>query len=618
MAYLATSPVRFPDFERSRNYFKTGLGGPPAVSRPSEEYSSPISPTAQQPTLSSGPGMGGGGIPSRAPQQPEAPQAQPQQQAPQAQAPAPQIQSPAPFTGQQQGQQYQAPTLGYGDYQGGGVQSALFNPVQQAAGQGQADVQQFAEMFRAEAGPSRTYEGIGAESTLGTAVEGGAMNPARELVGAQYRGPAGLDPNAVGNLQFLQGQLEQRQKSLGTGAGLASTIGQTVGTLTPGEARFEAQNLFTPEYRQALTAAMAPVGAFGEQLGAETASAQQFAGQRGAEEAEIARRAAEYLTGRRSGITADLEAQIAAGQQQQIGSGQAFQDILQQDDPAAVVEALRRAQEGGFVGADTNVGGFWSEAQQARAGAPGARQGILDKEEYASIKDIPVGEIGVDKKGRQTYLVGGKDYRQAMTKEQAVAFKKRQGELEEGLSSQRGVPFPGGRTSGEYFGDPNLAQTVDPLYFGQGFQLPNAQDYLSYDPGIRPSRGNISTEDQRSQYNRINDLLGDLDRIESEETPFKAAMIAANVNGYLEEEEAALQAQKGSLDQQGKEWFNMVKKMRGKYRKAEREKKWAKVGSVIGGILGAGIGGVAGGPSGGVVGYGVGSQVGGSAGKSLA
>jgi len=486
--------------------------------------------------------------------------------------------------------------------------------VQQAAQQGQADVQQFAEQFRQQAGPSRTYQGIGGQGTLQTAVEGGAMDPARALVQANYGGPAGLDPNAVGGLQFLQGQLEGRQKNLGTGAGLASSIGQTVQTLTPGEARFDAQDLFTPAYRAALQSQVGqPVGAFTEQLGAETTGAQQFAQQRAGEESDIARQAAEYLTGRRGGISEDIGGKIEAARGQQQEASQQFSDILGAEDPAATIAAMRAAQ--GNLGFDP--GAFETEAFQAGQGADAARQAIMNDPRFAALKDIPIGELGADKKGRKTYTTGedGKDFRSDLSREDAELFKERQGELEEAFSSQRGVKFASGdRTSGDRFGTPTGQQLTDPLYFGDKFQGPEMKSYLNFDPGFKPSRGNISTEEQRGQFNRINDLLGELDRISEDENVYKAATIGASIKQYVEDEATALEKQVDTLDQQGKEWFNQVKKLRKKVRKAEQESKWAKVGAVLGGVLGSGGSSLHGG---GIVGAGAGSSLGGNVGGNV-
>ena len=568
MAFLS-SRTTFPDFNKSKNYFLTGLGGPPAVNI-TEDFGAP--------------GGGGASAVSAPPAAPTTGQAT----TPATTTPAaPTVGATAPPAADL----YSPPTLGYGDpgkTGGGGLYGQLVDPVTQAAGAGSADVMSFADQFRTAAGPSRTYGGIGAEGTLSGAVEGAPMDPAFNLVNAQYQGPAGLDPGAVGGLGFLQGQLEQREKNLGTGAGLTSTIGQTVQTLTPGEARFEAEAMFDPAYRAALATDLAPVGQFAGELGTETAAAKSFAEQRAREEADIAAKSTEYLTGRGEGITGNIEAQIAEILAQQQGASQAFSGALDTEDPAAMIEALRKAQESGFTGGEDLAGGFSTEAFLAGQGAEANTAAIIDDPKYASLKGVPQAEIGVDKKGRQTYLIPDaegnmKDFRTVLGKgAEARLFKDRQAALEEAFGSQRGVPFASGkRPSGERFGAPTGQQLTNPLYFGSEFQGPEIASYMGFDPGFSPSRKNVSSEEQRDQYNRIQELIGNLDRMEGdEENPWRYAMITANLEGYLEDEVAGLEAQGDKLSKEGKEWFGMVKSARKKYRKHKAEKTYAPYGKI--------------------------------------
>ena len=571
MAFLSNR-ISFPDFEQSKNYFLTGLGGPPAVI--TEDFGAPSGGGA---AAVSAPAPTGQAAPATAPAAPTTPAAT-----------APTVEATAPSAIET----YTPPTLGYGDpgqAGGGGLYGQLVDPVVGAAQAGSADVMSFADQFRSAAGPSRTYEGVGAEGTLAGAVEGSAsMDPAFNLVGAQYQGPAGLDPGAVGGLGFLQGQLEQRQKNLGTGAGLTSTIGQTVQTLTPGEARFEAQAMFDPAYRAALATDLAPVGQFAGELGTETAAAKAFAAQRAAEEADIAARSTDYLTTRGEGITGNIEQQIQEILAQQQGASQAFTGALDTEDPAAMIEALRNAQAGGFTGGQDLAGGFSTEAFRASQGAEANQQAIINDPQWASLKEVPIGEVGVDKKGRQTYLLPDAegnmvDFRTVLGKgAEARLFKDRQAALEEAFGSQRGVPFASGkRPSGERFGAPTGQQLTNPLYFGSEFQGPEIASYMGFDPGFSPSRKNVSSEEQRDQYNRIQELIGNLDRMEGdEENPWRYAMITANLEGYLEDEVAGLEAQGDKLSKEGKEWFGMVKSARKKYRKHKAEKTYAPYGKI--------------------------------------
>jgi hypothetical protein len=569
MAFLS-SRTTFPDFNKSKNYFLTGLGGPPAVDI-AEDFGAPGGGAAAV----SAPATGGQAAP------PATTDWTPPPPATTVAAPPP----PPPAT-----ETYTPPTLNYGDpgqAGGGGLYGQLVDPVVGAAQAGSADVMSFADQFRSAAGPSRTYDDIGAEATLSGAVEGAPLGPAFDLVGAQYEGPAGLDPTGVGGLGFLQGQLETREQALGTGAGLTTAIGQTVQTLTPGETRFEAEAMFDPAYRAALATDLAPIGQFAGELATETQAAKEFAESRAAQEADIAAKSTEYLTGRGEGITGDIQAQIDEITAQQLGASQAFTGALGSEDPAAMVEALRKAQEGGFTGDVDVAGGFETEAFKAGQGAEANTAAIIGDPKYAALKDVPQGQLGIDSKGRQTYMIPDengdlKDFRTVLGKgDEAVLFKERQAALEEAFGSQRGVSFPGGRTSGDYFGDPTGQQLTNPLYFGEEFQGPEIASYLGFEPGFRPSRENVSSEQQRDQYNRIQELIGNLDRMsEDKENPWKFAMITANLDGYLEDEIAALEAQGDTLSKEGKEWFAMVRAARKAARKKKAWKKYKAYGKI--------------------------------------
>ena len=133
---------------------------------------------------------------------------------------------------------------------------------------------------------------------------------------------------------------------------------------------------------------------------------------------------------------------------------------------------------------------------------------------------------------------------------------------------------------------------------------------------MRPSRGNVSTKEQRGQFNRISDLLGSLDKIEKTDL-FRAATIGVNVQQYLDVEAEALEAQGEKLGAAGQSWKKQVAQLRKKAKKASRKAEWAKVGQVAGGILGAGLGAL-GGPAGAVIGTGIGAQLGGQVAGGLA
>lgn len=577
MAFVETR-TKFPSFRRSKDFFKSGLGAPPEV-----QITGGVGGAAVPPA---------GGTPQTlgASQPTTPPPAPPPSTAPATGTPA----APPPPAGDTLAPTVQPIELGYQTT--GGIESRLFDPIGEATQAGEAQLTEFADLFRTEAGPSRTFESINAPATLEGAIQGAPIAPAQELLASQYQGPAGLDPGAAGNLMDLAGRLRTRQEALGTGGGLSETLAQSAPGTTGGEARFTAQDVLGPDYRGRLAAATAGVDPFAGRLESEITGTAEFAKQRTGEEEAIATQAEGYLRERKTGITGDIEAEMETQLGLQGQAGDLFREALKEGQtPEQIADILREAQSLGFIDPEADVGAFNTEIRQAISANPAIAQGIMNDPKFADLADVPIGEIGVDDKGRQTYLLPDEegnmvDFRQVLGKTaKGVLFKERQAAFEEAFSSQRGVPFPGGRTStdGGRFGDPSLSQLADPLYFGKGIEssLPQITSFLDLDSGVRPSRGNVSTEEQRDQYNRIGEILQDLDRIEKDETPFRAATIAARVDEFLTAEEEALEEQKDTLDKQGKQWFHQVKTLRKRYRKAEREAKWGKIGGAVGSVL---------------------------------
>lgn len=596
MAYLATR-TQFPSFERSRDFFRSGIGSSPqpkitgpaptAPAAPRPETGGPLQYDTSRPETGGplaydpGPEYDVSGDIARPPtggpltyQTPPAPQAPPQQ----AQTQVP----PAIQAAQPQAPPQAAPVnLGYQTQ--GSLEERLFQPVQQAAGVGQEQLAQFADLFRQQAGPSRTFEQAGGTAPLETAVMGGATDPARALLASQYTGPQGLDPEASGYLMDLAGRLRTRQEALGTGGGLATTIRQSAPGATGGEARFTARDILDPAYRQRLAAATAGVDPFAQRLESEITGAGEFAQQRAGEEESIARQAREYLGERKGGITEDIQSEIERQLGRQREARGIYGEALGAEGPRAMAEVLRRAQETGALGEGIDPSGFISPTFQKGEEAQALEKSIMAKPEYASLKDIPVGVRGPSGSGRGTLAYYTQDaqgnltdIRETMSKSERKLFRKRQDELERQFDP---LKSRGAETS-----------ALRPMQFGETFQSPEAAQYLEFDPGMRPSRGNVSTEEQRSQFNTINDLLGNLDRISEDENPFRAAVIGANIEQYLADEEEALEAQTGKVSQAAKEWHNQVKKMRKDYRKAKSKEKWGVVLDVVGGVTGLPIG----------------------------
>ena len=131
--------------------------------------------------------------------------------------------------------------------------------------------------------------------------------------------------------------------------------------------------------------------------------------------------------------------------------------------------------------------------------------------------------------------------------------------------------------------------TYMPLYYAEGgpqgamWQPADLREYLGFTPGTLPTRENLSTENQRTIYNNVEDLLGELDRIQTDE-PFKAAQAGAEVERFLTEEESLLSERETTLKGAAKDWGELVHKMRKKYEKAKSKSVWGSVARIVLGV----------------------------------
>ena len=518
----------------------------------------------------------------------------------------------------------------------GSLTERLFSPIKEGASSGQESLTSAAQMFSQEAGPSRTYESTGVEGTLRDAYQEGRapeMEEARSFLGARYEGPQGLDQGAVTGLQKLTQDLQTRQRALSTGGGLQTLIGQSVAGLTPGQARFEAQRRLPEARVQARDLGFQEVAPLVSRLLQERRDAEAFADQRAAEEADIAERSRGFLTGERGGISDAIQALMDDRAAQQAEAEQSYADILAatpdgrldviRDASPYLVSTPRELPPGEFDVSDdirlppetgsALAESFFTPAMQDKAAAEALFNEIMSAPRYASIDEYDPLKLGVTNRAKQFYNIADEegniqDIRQVVgDKAVRQLLYDRQAELEAAFDPHRGARRPFSRTPGEDVGED--FSTIRPLYFGdEEFQPLDPVEYLGFDPGLRPSRENTSTEVQRDQFNRINDLLDEMDRIAESGETFRAAQIFADANKYVEDEAASLEGRKEELTDSAKEWAGQVKKLRKKYRKKKREAEYARIGAVIGTIVGtytplsAVGGGLWGGPAGAAIG----------------
>lgn len=481
----------------------------------------------------------------------------------------------------------------------GDVKTRLFQPLQQFGEQVSGGIRQLGQEFRQQAGPTgQTYEGRGGPGAISSYVTGGprsttaeaeARQAARGFVGAAYTGPKELETGRVGTLGSQAEELGTRAEALRSGFGLQTVFGQGAPGLTRGEARYEARDVLSdPNYiRQVAERAQEASQVFGELTGEQT-RARNLAAARTNEEAEIQRRAREDVLGRRGIIEQDLQTKVEAENKSNAARDASFAKFQETGNP----EDLIGTEGLGFDPAAFHTAG----AQQAEE-AKRRYESILAK--FPELAKFDPLKLGLTKRGKPTVQLqesGGKGafagglgrsfQRGDITAPEVGGLKARQEELET-LFAPRTTK--GGNEVEGKFAD------VAPLYFGEGknfeenlYKPQDTRPFISFDPGVRPSIQNLSSEEQRTQFNRLNDIIDEAARIEDAGEPYRAALIAGDVERYISEEEATLKSRSDSLDEGGKAWRSFVKKARSKYREATRDRNFGKLAFAVSGIGGPG------------------------------
>lgn len=470
----------------------------------------------------------------------------------------------------------------------GDLNTRLFQPQKDATRQGGQELSEAVELFRSGAGPSRTFAGVGGQATLKDYVEQGTgADTARSLVNAQYTGPQGLDQGTIAGLKNLYADATARQGALRSGGGLQTLIHQSAPGVSLGEARFEAKKkLRDQDYRARAFAPDEELKTLGSRLAGEPEAAQAYAGQRAAEEQAIQDAARGYAGEFKGNISSAIEEQMADAEADRAAAEAAYRGVMNAEAPE--VQGLAKwlqsgtAADPGALRGQAAVGALDSPAMQLSREAQAARDAIMNDPRYAAIKDIDPLELMLTKRGSEGYRLGG-DYTpthdgdwldatdkwkgQAIGAEKANLLRQRQQELQKDF----------GRGEDARYG------AVDPLYgqqFGVGkYQASDVRQYLGFDPGETATRANVSTKTQKEQFNRITDLLGEIERI-GDSDPIRAATVFANTEQFLQDEEEQLAARGEKLSKNEKTWKSYVGKARKSYRKAKRREKLAKIANI--------------------------------------
>jgi hypothetical protein len=217
-----------------------------------------------------------------------------------------------------------------------------------------------------------------------------------------------------------------------------------------------------------------------------------------------------------------------------------------------------------------------TQTQRQRAAAEAAWQRVM--ESYPDLAQYDPLNLKISGRGHERYTAPGgeigSDYFRGDPQTWA-RLQERQRELESLFSPGTRASFQGYQP----WGETGRYAEVAPMYDyrnpvgsqapAQPWDTPDIRGYLELDYGLDPNRENVSTEDQREVFNRINTLLGEAERL-GEAEPWRAAKILGDVESFLAEEERRVKDASGERSQAAQDWSNMVGKARRRYRKAEK------------------------------------------------
>jgi len=439
---------------------------------------------------------------------------------------------------------------------------AIFNPYQNKLSDLESGVQSGMADFRGQAGPSRTYGSIGGAQTLARALSDPNeqnIGQAQDLVTASYSGPTQFDPEAAQRLSVLSQDLGDFATGL-RGGGLADLVQGSNPGLSQGQARQEAQFLSRdPAYQDRLRAFSGRVSSARGKLPSALGSARDLAGERQQQERGIAQASREFLQGREDTTKADLDARVESLDAANKALSSTYQDFQETGD----IDAL--SGSGGFE-ADP----FHSEEKQKILDAATRREEIIAQnptfQKYADEFGDPL-RLGISSHGREKFRFSSR-LRESLKEDQMPQGQRRQLKrnligTQKQLEQEFSPHVKRVKEAGQY-------ALQDPLYFGNSPDLPEARNYINFDPGVSPARENVSTEEQRNVINSVNEILGETERLFAAGEPVRAAAVISDVDRYLEDEKIELDKRKSTLDSSAKEWRKRVNRARQAVRKAKR------------------------------------------------
>lgn len=545
--------VSVPTFDSLYDYL-SGQGG-----NPLEQGQQPVQPPS--PTISSGAPTGG---------QSSAPQTSAPQQA------SPDVQT---------GQVIQPPSAPMVDQQG---RANTLGSTRSTLDRAQTSLGDLFSTFQQQAGPDRTFAGIGGQQTIDAGLQLGASQDAVQqgtnLVNAAYGGPTSLadvNQERAAELAADFDRIRSEAPTITTQQGIQDQLRQTTAGLTPGEIAFEARQKQQDEdyMSQASDLQERMRKAYGDYMARQN-EAQQRAQQRAQQEQQIAQEAQNYINQQRRDTSQAIDQRV----QQLEAVNEANRNLYDQFTDTGTLEDMRMLKDFATFDPDQfyNNQAIADEAQQQyqqfMADNPVVSQAM---EQYG-----PEG-LWITKRGRIGTTRPGAENQYDPT--QGMDPGTYWNQYVPAMAKLQEMFDPGVFKEGKY-------SAFNPLYLageGMTWQPEDLSKYTVWDPGVSPTRENVSTDEQRALINQANEMLGLAERLEKAGDPFKAATVGADVERFLEDEARALEQVKGRQKKAVEQWKGMVHQARRNYRKAKKAAKWGSIANIGLGLVTGGLGGAA-------------------------
>ena len=458
---------------------------------------------------------------------------------------------------------------------------SLFNPIQQGVQRQGEALQKAWGAFQEQAGPSRTFESVGGAGTIDKAAGGGGtvaeqealFNAAKSLVGAKYQGPQGLEEAVSGEDDVSRAlgeaqRLRTRGQALTSLGGIGSLLQELYPSLTPGQLLFESQQLQgSPEFLGGARTAQQDVSRLYADILGKTKAADQFAQQRTAEEKALSEAARGYATGKRQDTLQAVMDKVA----EEEALRQRTEAQVEQFRKTGSIDDLRQVDKVARSG-DWKPGEFITDEQKLMAEAQEVWDRIWNRR-YADIKDVPMAELRINSKGKERWGVPEEWWTansKKFTPEQLARARARASHRQWALAEAGFSPGTALTERGKY-------AHLMPAFYGAGgkgrgdrFEFADPRQYMEFDPGVKPSMGNVSTEEQRKLVATINRILDvPAEDIQEPEVAHRRASLIMHLDDYLADEEAALKARGKEMNAAQAEWTGAVRSARKKVKKAK-------------------------------------------------